>query len=274
MRLDAIGDRLKEYEKAETSGKFLPMLPVYARLDGRSFSKFTKGMNRPFDKDMSEVMTKVTMYLVEETGALTGYTQSDEISLVYMNDNPKGSIFFAGKKQKMCSSLAALATAKFVYEASKIWPDKVCKRLPTFDARVFQLPNKVEAMNCFLWRVQDATKNSVSMAASEFFSHKQLNGKDSNEKKQMLLSKGVVWEDYPEHFKNGGFVKREEYLKPVKGGDKSTLDSVVRCKVVVSSVGYDFYKMSTEERVEFCFVKKITSEEAFNFLWSETNKFL
>ena len=56
MSLDDMGDRLKEYERAETGRKFIPMIPIYARIDGRSFSKFTKGMKRPFDEDMSWIM--------------------------------------------------------------------------------------------------------------------------------------------------------------------------------------------------------------------------
>ena len=267
QRLDALGDRLKQYERAETSAKFLPMIPLYARLDGRSFSKFTKGMQRPYDLDMSKAMQEVTKYLVDQTGALTGYTQSDEISLVWLNENPKGDVFFAGKKQKMVSSLAAMATAKFLQEAIKHWPEKDLLgkgKLPTFDARVFQLPNKTEAMNCFLWRVQDATKNSVSMAASEMFSHKQLLNKNSNDKKQMMLENGVVWEDYPEHFKNGSFVKRKSYLKWTNKGDDyfSTERTKVECIEFDKIIEWPpFYSMSTEARIEFVMTKVLIPEE-------------
>ena len=92
-KLDALGDRLKAYEKMETEAKFLPTLPVYARIDGRCFSKFTRGMERPYDSVMSSMMQETTRYLVEQTGALTGYTQSDEISLVWYSDDPKSEIF-------------------------------------------------------------------------------------------------------------------------------------------------------------------------------------
>lgn len=245
-RLDALGDRLKEYERLETEAKFLPMIPVYARIDGRCFSKFTKGMRRPYDTHMSDMMIATTKYLVEETGALTGYTQSDEISLIWLQEDPKSDILFSGKKQKMVSSLAALATAKFVQLSS----GEHTSRLPTFDARVFNIPNKMEGMNCIMWRVQDAVKNSVSMAAQSMFSHKDLQGKKVNEMKDMMMNKGVYWNEYPQFFKEGSFVKRVEYNKycPNHG-------VVIRTEVdVITNLG-KFSDLTTEERIDFIFSK-------------------
>jgi len=40
----AIGDRMKDYESYETNRRFLPNLPIYARIDGHGFSRFTQGM--------------------------------------------------------------------------------------------------------------------------------------------------------------------------------------------------------------------------------------
>lgn len=246
-KLDALGDRLKGYERMETDCKFLPTLPVYARIDGRCFSKFTKGMERPYDETMSRMMQETTKYLVEQTGALTGYTQSDEISLLWYSEDPKSEIFFCRKKQKMTSILAAMATAKFLELALKEFPEKCAKSLPTFDARVFQVPSKMEGMNCFLWRVQDAVKNSITMAASTVYSHKQLMNKNGGDKVDMLMEKGINWNDYPRFFKEGSFFKREEYLK----GD------TVRTKVIECNQFDKFGSLSTEDKIEFIFTKKI-----------------
>lgn len=51
-KYDSFGDRMKLYEGLEAQRKFMPGLPVVARLDGRGFSRFTKGMDRPFDQRM------------------------------------------------------------------------------------------------------------------------------------------------------------------------------------------------------------------------------
>ena len=210
MKNDDLGNRMKLYENVETAKRFIPTLPVYARIDGRSFSKFTKDMDKPYDIYMADCMIETTKYLVEQTNASMGYTQSDEISLVWHSEDPKSEIFFSGKVHKMTSQLAALASVKFMQLAQVYWPEKVANKLPTFDARVFSLPNRNEAANCFVWREWDATKNSVSMAAHNIFSHKELQGKKRPEMMDMLMSVGVNWNDYPSLFKRGTYVSKRE----------------------------------------------------------------
>ncbi|MDX1532620.1 MAG: tRNA(His) guanylyltransferase Thg1 family protein [Nitrosopumilaceae archaeon] len=212
---DSLGDRMKSYEMQEAGRRFIPGLPVYARIDGRTFSKFTKGMNRPYDQCMARAMIETTKYLVEQTNACIGYTQSDEISLVWYSPDPKSEIFFGGRVQKMTSQLAALASVKFLQQAMQYWPEKVENKLPTFDARVFMLPNLSEATNCFVWREWDATKNSKTMAASHYYSHKELHEKSGEQKVDMLLKKGVLWNAYPAFFKRGTYVQRVTRKVPV-----------------------------------------------------------
>ena len=74
---DAMGDRMKLYESAEAGRRLMPLLPAVARLDGKGFSGFTRGLARPFDVRLSNLMVETTTFLVEETNAVCGYTQSD-----------------------------------------------------------------------------------------------------------------------------------------------------------------------------------------------------
>lgn len=210
MSQDNFGNRMKDYERMETGRRFMPGLPVYARIDGRSFSKFTKGMGRPYDLAMTNVMIDTVKSLVDETHACIGYTQSDEISLCWFADTyGEGQIFFDGKIQKMVSVLAALTTAYFIQHGLKVFPSRFDNKFPVFDARVFQLPNKVEGANAFLWREFDATKNSISMAARSVYSHKELDRKNGGEMQEMLWQKGINWNDYPASFKRGTYVQRK-----------------------------------------------------------------
>lgn len=206
--MDALGDRMKAYEAREADRRFLPMLPVYARIDGRSFSKFTRDMERPFDGRMTRAMIATASGLVEDTHARIGYTQSDEISLVWLADRYDSEIFFDGKIMKMASVLAGLATARFIKAVRWAFGHEAVDKLPHFDCRVFQLPNKTEAANVFLWRELDATKNAVSMAARAYHSHKALDGKHAGEMQEMLFQKGINFNDYPPSFKRGTFVRR------------------------------------------------------------------
>lgn len=200
---DEFGDRMKLYEST-TAYKCMPLLPVCARLDGKCFSNFTKNYDRPFDWRIIDAMCLTTQYLVEETNALVGYTQSDEITLIWYSGNIKSQIFFDGKLQKMISVLASMATGIFNGEV-----DKSGHRRAVFDCRVWQVPNLVEACNVLLWREKDAIRNSVSMLAHEHFSKKQLFKKSKREQLNMLESEGVIWGEYPPEFKRGTYYQRQ-----------------------------------------------------------------
>lgn len=202
---DEFGNRMKGYEAVETERHLDPHLPVYARIDGRAFSTFTRGMERPFDTRMMTAMVETTKHLVHETHARIGYTQSDEISLVWLAESEESDILFSGKVQKMASVLASMAAAKFATVISLTWQE----RLPHFDCRVFQLPSKAEAANAFLWRAMDARKNAISMAAQAHFSHRQLHQKGQADMLAMLAGEGIDFEAYPAAFRQGSFIRRE-----------------------------------------------------------------
>ncbi len=200
-RKDDFGDRMKLYEGA-ANPPLLPGLPVCARLDGRGFHSFTRKAARPFSEAFHRMMVDVARHLVVESCATVGYTQSDEISLAWL-DRP----FFDGDAQKMCSTLAAMASVRLNMmreESSGLrWA-----RMPTFDCRAWVVPSIAEAANVFLWRQQDASRNSVQMAARHHFSHgacEDLNGKQLQEK--LFAEAGVNWNDYPASFRRGTFVK-------------------------------------------------------------------
>lgn len=214
---DDFGDRMKAYECAETGRAFDANLPVYARIDGRSFSNFTRSMRRPFDARMTAAMVATTKRLVKETHARIGYTQSDEISLVWTCDNEDSEPLFGNKVHKLTSVLASLAAASFQYEIRQVFeePDAsiLAACLPHFDARVFSLPTRSEAANVFLWRAMDARKNAVSMATRSVYSAKQMFGADQTRMRAMLADKGIDFESYPPSFKWGTWVRRVTFQR-------------------------------------------------------------
>lgn len=214
MTSDSLGDRMKAYERLETGQRFIPLLPIYARIDGRGFSRFTQGFDMPYDKRFRQAMLETTRWLVEQTQARIGYTQSDEISLCWQAERYDSSIFFEGKKQKMVSQLAALATQRFNYfimTHDDPFMQQAAERAPTFDARVFQFPSREECANAFLWRENDATKNALSMAARTYYSHQELMGKQAGELHELLFAKGINFNDYPTNFKRGTYIQRREF---------------------------------------------------------------
>jgi len=185
------GNRMKEYEGEETHDKFDDYLPLVFRLDGRAFSKFTKKLDRPFDLSFRDSMQTITKRLMKDFNADLAYHQSDEISLLFnaIDEDSETQRTFSGKKQKLCSVLAGQATAIFLVEMLKYKPEMseyIINSLPHFDCRGFNLPTDVEAANCMIWRSQDASRNAISMIASSLFSHKQLDGKSTVERLEMI----------------------------------------------------------------------------------------
>jgi tRNA(His) guanylyltransferase len=206
-----LGDRIKGYEARETKRSFIPGIPVVVRLDGKRFSKFTKNMEKPFDSDFTELMVQTTAYLVEQTNARIGYTQSDEITLIYLQDKPTSEIYLNGRVQKMTSILASMATGYFNSHR-----EATLRRNPEaiamFDCRAFQVPSKDEAVNTLIWRELDASRNSVSMLANHYFSHKELQNKNVSQMQELLMGYHQVnWNDLKVAWKRGTYVQREVY---------------------------------------------------------------
>lgn len=208
MSRDPLWDRMKMLE-SQNDKVLYKNLPIFARLDGRCFSKFTKWMKRPYDIDMSSAMIATMKDLVEYSWADRGYTQSDEITLMRYAPDHNSEVFRWGKASKMISDLAVRASVVFQNWRENVWMPHMALRRPQFDCRVWNVPDEYEAFNVFYWRQKDASKNSVSMSARSFFSHKELDWmswKDMQDK--MFLEKWVNRNDYPFFFKRWTFCKK------------------------------------------------------------------
>lgn len=222
---DVFGDRMKAYEGRETSRRFLPMVPVCARIDGRGFSQFTRDLPKPFDTVTRNAMDQTAKYLVKETHASIGYVQSDEITLIWHYPDYTSSMIFDGKITKLTSVLAGMATAKFMISI----PLNLQMRLPHFDCRVWQVPSKTEAANVVLWRAQDARRNGISSTCRSLYSAKAMHGQDQPAMLGMIAAKGVHYEnDIPREYREGVYFQREAYFIPVEGEEDAQRSRVAR----------------------------------------------
>lgn len=207
---NSIGDEQKKYESNKLD-YFMPYIPIIARLDGKAFHKFTKGLNRPLDSNLMECIKQTTVELCKYFQADFGYTQSDEITLIWLNPTPT-KLMFNGKSEKYTSLLASVCTAHFNRLVQQYLPQKA-STMAFFDARVFQVPNIQKAFENICWRQLDCIKNSISSYAYANFSPKSLIGKHSKDRKGMLFDKGIDWEAEPNENKYGIFVHKVSYIK-------------------------------------------------------------
>lgn len=202
MSADSFGDRMKLYEEAARTT--LPRrLPVIIRVDGKAFHTFTRGCARPFDDAITCAMDRVAEALCEQVqGAQMAYVQSDEVSVLVHGYKTFGTQpWFQNGVQKMVSIAASIATAAFNAEW---WRSHfAASRVAYFDARAFVLP-EADVCNYFIWRQQDAIRNSVRMLGRAHFSESECDGMSGEALKSKLLGeKGVRWDDLPVGLRRG-----------------------------------------------------------------------
>ena len=209
MQKDSLGDRMKAYEIVPQS-RLIKRMPTIIRIDGKAFHTFTKRFKDSFSLEMHDLMVHTSAYLVNNIqNCVLAYTQSDEISLLLTDWNTfETQQWFDGKIQKITSVAASLATGSFnaYYHNMLQNPDcgiEFLYETAFFDARVFNLP-KEEVVNYFIWRQQDASRNSVQMLGRMYFSDKELHKKSNNDIQNMLLlQKDINWNDLDTWKKRG-----------------------------------------------------------------------
>lgn len=228
MTKDGLGDRCKSFELAEAGRRAMRGIPLLARLDGRAFHTFTRELRRPYEHGMSIAMIETTRFLVQEMNALVGYTQSDEITLAWYASSQSASDYaFDGRFQKLASVLAGMASARFVQLVAEHLQGKA-RETPHFDCRVWQVPALEDAAEVFVWREDDATKNSITMAAGACYADHELEGKSSSVKQEMLWQKGVNWNDFPAFFKRGTYLQRRTFARTLTDEERTRIPEAHR----------------------------------------------
>lgn len=201
---DDLGDRMKIYESVNRIC-LTRRMPMIIRVDGKAFHTLTSDMKRPWDDGMISTMAYTARYLCENIqNAKMAYVQSDEISVLLTDyDRLTTEAWFDKNLQKMVSVSAALATLAFNKKIVEYYPEKS----GIFDSRAFALP-KEDVNNYFIWRQQDATRNSVQMLARAHFSHKELHGLNNAKiQDRLVLEKGINWNDVASHKKRGSCIR-------------------------------------------------------------------
>lgn len=212
MKFDELNSMMRVYETCNDHC-VIPNIYMVARLDGKGFTKLTKrlGYNKPFDIRFSQVMRKVTHYLMENIGIkfLYGYTQSDEISLLFdINENT-----FVRKLRKLNSTLAGYASGLASMEFNEV---------VAFDCRISQLPSIELVQDYFSWRQEDANRNALlgyvywtlrkdGLSAGKATS--LMEGMNKSAQNEFLFTAGINYNDVEEWHKRGVGFYFESYFK-------------------------------------------------------------
>jgi tRNA(His) 5'-end guanylyltransferase len=230
---DALGARMKAYFEDRAKTRLLRRVPVIIRLDGRSFSRFCKRFEKPFDKKLHDMLNNVMVYLCSKIqGAKFAERHSDEISIVVTDyDTLQTDAFFDYEVGKICSITAGLATSEFckqliIEQAVNNFDEdpkaflSMSEDWPVFDSRCFNLPES-EVVNYVYWRNLDCTRSSINMLGQSKFSHKEMQNKNCNQVQEMLFQQfGINWNDLPQCQKSGFICVKETSEKEIEKGPK------------------------------------------------------
>jgi len=212
VKFDDLDARMRRYEQS-CDFAVLPGLYMVARIDGRSFTRLTKerhSFEAPYDERFRDYMIATVTHLMTCGFRIVyGYTQSDEISLLFhLNEN-----LFQRKLRKLNSVLAGEASASFSLSLGD---------LAVFDCRISQLPGPEKVLEYFRWRQEDAHRNALNAhcywtlrkegqgakAATSY-----LKGKSVTAKNEFLFSRGINVNELPAWQKRGVGLYWQDYEK-------------------------------------------------------------
>lgn len=211
MKFEQLDRRMRVYETAHDHC-VLPGMHMVARIDGRSFSHLTReteDFEAPYDTRFRDCMVATLEHLVTASGfsVLFGYTQSDELSLLFRRDES----LFGRKLRKFLSVLAGEASAKFSLALG---------RMGVFDARISQFPSDEDVVDYFRWRNEDAHRNALNghsywllrrQGLDDHAATTKLKGVSVADRNEMLFAAGINFNEVPAWQRRGiGIVWRDE----------------------------------------------------------------
>lgn len=182
MNFDDLDTQMRKYEES-LDQILLPELYLVARLDGNRFTRLTKEVCKfeaPFDEKFRDMMVETVKALMTYGfRVIYGYTESDEISLLF---HPEENTF-GRKVRKYNSLLAGVASAAFSMQLGQ---------QAIFDCRMVPLPTLERVQDYFLWRQEDAHRNSLN---SHCYWLLRRQGKSVSEATAMLSGQSVAYKN-------------------------------------------------------------------------------
>ena len=217
-----IAERFKRYELV-SEGHLYRRTPIIIRLDGNAFHAFTRKIwGRTWSADFHQCMANAVMPVMKKiSGAKLAYMQSDEVSILLTDyDHLSTEAWFGYDLSKVISISSGMLSAYFNKEMATFLGDRASEsvgerkgsyndtRNPVwFDARAFNVPRE-DVANYFVWRQMDAIRNSISFFTSQFWSHREMQGKSCRLMLAMCESKGHDWNALPSWRKNGLVIRK------------------------------------------------------------------
>ena len=247
-------NKMKKYEEDGYYQKVLNIKdPFIVRLNGHKFNEIFFGILRddtingndkindlskgyfvlPFDEIYHQCMINTTCDLMKEYNAITGYTISNEIILVFNSLNKK--LLFDGRICKIISILSSFCSIKLQYYLNllickeynwdknmKNYNIKLKNKIKTykfntiFEGRCFNI-DKLNLLNYILWRsyFENRIQNIINLAklyiGIKKYKSKILNKSITEILTMLKREKNIQYNNLDISFKYGTIIKKELY---------------------------------------------------------------
>jgi len=208
MKSDALEDRMRRLE-CYHGLEVLPGAYPVVRVDGRSFTKLTRGMEHPFDERFHECMVATASALLVELGGLYAFTESDEISVLL----PCDTDLFGRSVEKLVSVSAGVASANISLDLHLA---------AHFDSRVWVGVADTDVIDYFRWRQADASRCCLNSwcywtlrkaGKSAKAATEALEGQTFSQKNELLFKHGINFNNVATWQKRGVGVYWEDFEK-------------------------------------------------------------
>ncbi len=204
--------RMISYEDSNTH-RIIRRIPLIIKIDGRSFSRTTQNIQKPFCHKTMAMFNATMLALAKQIdGAVFGYQYSDKIFLVLRNDRSEDEDpWFGNDIQSMCSTAASMATYEFMNQLWEIDNPPNLEGSIAFKAKVFAVPNITEVINYIIYQQYCCMQHSINETVCSVIGRRDiLDGADLDARKKILDEAGISIENFPISFRHGS----ASYLVP------------------------------------------------------------
>lgn len=206
---DELCSLMKAFEPFSKT-ELLPETYLVVRVDGSNFHQFTEKMNykKPFDEIFSKMMRDTIKELMAKYPIVYAYTQSDEASFLFDKTD-----FFKHRVEKIDTIISSEFASRFGIKAGAP---------VAFDGRVISIPSPELVIKYFIWRMEDANRNSLNQWLYWTLRHEGMSGlkagtflehKGHAFKNEELHKRGINYNTIPTWTKVGVGFRWIEYIK-------------------------------------------------------------
>lgn len=197
--------RMISYEES-TSQRIISRIPIIIHIDGFSFARATRNIQKPFCHKTIAMLNGTMLSLVKQIdGAVFGFQYSDKIIIVLRNDRGENEDpWFGNDVQSMCSISASKATYEFMNQLWEIDDPPALEGNIAFRCKVFGIPNITEVINYIIYKQYCCMQYAINEAVYSVLGRRTLiDGVNIDARKKILDEAGVSLDDFPASFRHG-----------------------------------------------------------------------